>query len=80
MNLGTIKHPVYEHILDEMFSFEPQVAVVPKKYPFFYTNQEVQDIIQALISSLSLELKNLLLLFPITKTTLNKAPFDIMPA
>ncbi|CEG82063.1 hypothetical protein RMATCC62417_16189 [Rhizopus microsporus] len=79
MKLGTNKRLVYEHILDEVFSFEPQATAIPQNI-LSSTSQEVQDTIQAFISPLILEVKNRLPSFSITKSALNKVPFDIMPA
>lgn len=73
MKLGTSKRLVYEHVLDEVFSFEPQATEIPQNI-LSSTSQEVQDTIQAFTSPLVLKVKNRLPSFSIIKATLNKTP------
>lgn len=62
-----------------MFSSQPTTVEVPDDI-LPPTEQDDKHKIQGLIANLTLEIRNRLPSFPVTKETLNKAPFDIMPA
>ncbi|KAG1140190.1 hypothetical protein G6F37_009310 [Rhizopus arrhizus] len=77
--VSTIKYLVYQHILNQVFSLQLKTVEIPDDIlPF--TKQDDKRKIQGFIGNLSFQIRNRLLLFPVTKETLNKAPFGIMPA
>ncbi|GAA5812653.1 hypothetical protein MFLAVUS_006110 [Mucor flavus] len=69
----------FPFILDGVFSSQPTTVEVPDDI-LPPTEQDDKHKIQGLIANLTLEIRNRLPSFPVTKETLNKAPFDIMPA
>ncbi|GAA5809667.1 hypothetical protein MFLAVUS_003079 [Mucor flavus] len=77
--VSAVKYLVYQFILDGVFSSQPTTVKVPDDI-LPPTEQDDKHKIQGLIANLTLEIRNRLPSFPVTKETLNKAPFDIMPA
>lgn len=62
-----------------MFSLQLKTVEIPDDI-LPSTKQDDKRKIQGFIGNLSFEIRNCLLLFPVTKETLNVAPFGIMPA
>ena len=71
-----IKSIVYGHILEILFNVQP--STLPENIGSS-VNKETQDKIRKYLNPLIVEIKNRLPPAPITKATLSKAPFDIMP-
>ncbi|GAA5806721.1 hypothetical protein MFLAVUS_000069 [Mucor flavus] len=78
MKMPVIKHIVYEHVLDAVFSSAPQNTMAGDIA--FSISKEIQDKIRTFLNPIMLEIKNRLPSFPVTRETLSKAPFGIMPA
>lgn len=75
--MATIKYIVYEHVLDVVFSVGP--ANITADDIASSLSEEIKVKIRAFVNPLISELKNRLPSLPLTKATLNNAPFDIMP-
>ncbi|KAG2209217.1 hypothetical protein INT47_005509 [Mucor saturninus] len=71
------KHIVYEHVLNVMFFSGP--GTINSDNISISLNTEEQENICAFLNPLILEIKNRIPAFPVTKATLNNAPFSIMP-
>ncbi|KAI7892608.1 uncharacterized protein EV154DRAFT_504283, partial [Mucor mucedo] len=71
-----IKSIVYGHILEILFNVQP--STLPENIGSS-VNKETQHKIRTILNPLIVEIKNRLPPALITKATLNKAPFDIMP-
>ncbi|KAI7905470.1 uncharacterized protein BX663DRAFT_499815 [Cokeromyces recurvatus] len=78
VKISIIKHIVFEHILDAVLSHKVQPAMDGNIA--FSLSEEAQGNIRALSKPLILEIRNRLPSFPMTKETLNKALFGIIPA
>ncbi|KAG2209788.1 hypothetical protein INT47_001936 [Mucor saturninus] len=76
LRMSYIKSIVYGHILEILFNVQP--STLPENIGSS-VNKETQDKIRKFLNPLIVEIKNRLPPAPITKATLNKAPFDIMP-
>lgn len=76
--MPVIKHIVYEHVLDAVFSPGPQNTMAGDIASSI--SEEIQDKIRTFLNPIMLEIKNRLPSFPVTRETLSKAPFGIMPA
>lgn len=77
MKKSTIKHLVYEHILDQIQSSNPVAAIAEESS--FSLSQEMINAIQALINPLIVEIKNRLPSFSLSKAIQNKNPFGVLP-
>ncbi|ORE11356.1 hypothetical protein BCV72DRAFT_300944 [Rhizopus microsporus var. microsporus] len=77
--VSTIKYLVYQHIFNEVFSLQLKTVEIPGDI-LPSTKQDDKRKIQGFVGNLIFEIRNRLPLFPVTKETLNKAPFGIMPA
>ncbi|GAA5812996.1 hypothetical protein MFLAVUS_006462 [Mucor flavus] len=77
--VSAVKYLVYQFIFDGVFSSQPTTVEVPDD-TVPPTEQDDKHKIQGLIANSTLEIRNRLPSFPVTKETLNKAPFDIMLA
>ncbi|KAG1048246.1 hypothetical protein G6F43_009349 [Rhizopus delemar] len=77
--VSTIKYLVYQYILNEVFSLQLKTIEIPDDI-LPSTKQDDKRKIQGFIGNLSFDIRSCLLLFPVTKETLNVAPFSIMPA
>lgn len=71
-----IKSIVYNHVLGILFNL--QSSTLPEDIGSS-VDKQTQDKIRKFLNPLIVEIKNRLPPAPITKATLNKAPFDIMP-
>lgn len=78
MKMPVIKHIVYEHVLDAVFSPGPQNTMTGDIASSI--SEEIQDKIRTFLNPIMLEIKNRLPSLPVTRETLNKTPFGIMPA
>ncbi|KAI7871384.1 uncharacterized protein EV154DRAFT_580329 [Mucor mucedo] len=76
LRMSYIKSMVYGHILEIVFNV--QQLTLPENIGSS-VNKETQDKIRTFLNPPIVEIKNRLPPAPITKATLNKAPFDIMP-
>lgn len=72
--VSTIKYLAYQYILNELFSLQLKTAEIPDDI-LPSTKQDEKRKIQGYVGNLSFEIINRLPLFPVTKETLNKAPF-----
>ncbi|EIE86300.1 hypothetical protein RO3G_11011 [Rhizopus delemar RA 99-880] len=77
--VSTIKYLAYQYILNEVFSLQLKTIEIPDDI-LPSTKQDDKRKIQGFIGNLSFDIRSCLLLFPVTKETLNVAPFSIMPA
>lgn len=75
--MPVVKHIVHEHVLNVVFS--PGPGAIGADSISTSLNSEEQDKIRTFLNPLILEIKNRIPSFPVTKETLNKAPFSIMP-
>ncbi|KAI7902028.1 uncharacterized protein BX663DRAFT_531442 [Cokeromyces recurvatus] len=78
VKISIIKHIVFKHVSDAVVSHEVQPAMDGNIT--LSLNEEAQGNICALLKPSILEIRNRLPSFPMTKETLNKVPFSIMPA
>ncbi|GAA5811239.1 hypothetical protein MFLAVUS_004671 [Mucor flavus] len=77
VKISVIKRLVYEHVINQVLSSNPVVAVAENILTSL--SQEVKDAVQVFIGPLIVELKNRLPSFDITKATQNTNPFGILP-
>lgn len=75
--MPVVKHIVYELVLNVVFS--PGPGAISADSISTSLNSEEQETICAFLNPLILEIKNRISSFPVTKETLNNAPFSIMP-
>ncbi|KAI7889213.1 uncharacterized protein EV154DRAFT_592502 [Mucor mucedo] len=77
IKMPVVKHIVYEHVLNVLFS--PGLGAINSDNISTSLNSEEQENICTFLNPLILEIKNRIPAFPVTKATLNNAPFSIMP-
>ncbi|KAI7892841.1 uncharacterized protein EV154DRAFT_537312 [Mucor mucedo] len=77
IKMPIVKHIVYEHVLNVLFS--PGLGAINSDNISTSLNSEEQENICTFLNPLILEIKNRIPAFPVTKATLNNAPFSIMP-
>ncbi|KAI7891472.1 uncharacterized protein EV154DRAFT_442882 [Mucor mucedo] len=77
IKMPIVKHIVYEHVLNVLFS--PGLGAINSDNISTSLNSKEQENICTFLNPLILEIKNRIPAFPVTKATLNNAPFSIMP-
>lgn len=75
--VATVKYLVFQHILDRVLSLELNTVEIPDDILPSVTQGD-KDRIQHCIANLTLEVRNRLPTLPVTKASLNNAPFQIM--
>lgn len=73
-----IKYIVYNYVIEVLFSSDPTTNITAESIASSLDDQ-MKVKICAFLNPLILEIRNRLPSIPLTKSTLNKAPFDIFP-
>ncbi|KAI7900005.1 uncharacterized protein BX663DRAFT_172057 [Cokeromyces recurvatus] len=78
LKMPEVKYTVYNHVIETLFS-SGQTTITAENIASSL-NEQMKARICAFLNPLILQIRNRLPAIPLTKDTLNKAPFDILPA
>lgn len=76
--MSVIKYIVYNHVLEILFSSGP--ATITAENIASSLDKQTEERVRTFVHFLILEIRNRLPSLPLTKETLNRAPFGILPA